>query len=461
MFVTWKIVLPEKVKHLAHIFWKAGAQIYVVGGAVRDLKLGRKVKDWDFTTNLTPEKIQELFPKNSFYNNKFGTVTIVSRKKELLEVTTFRKEGAYSDRRHPDEVSWGKSIEDDLSRRDFTINAMALSLKIEGGAWKTQLIDPFQGEADLKARLIRAVGEADKRFGEDALRMMRAVRIASQIGFFIEDKTYASILRNAGLLDEIAQERIRDEFLKILQSKWRKDGMSMLYSSGLLERFLPELARTFGVTQAKHHIYDVWTHSMNALAVCQSMDPIVLLATLIHDIGKPMTAKGEGKERTFHNHEMASAGVARRLGRDFRLSRKEADKLYRLVRWHQFTCDEEQTDKAIRRFVRHVSPEYVDEMIELRRSDRVGSGSRESSWRFDLFKKRIVEVQKQPFTVRDLKINGHELMSLLKVRPGPVLGKILNSLFKEIEEGKGKNQKSWLKTRAKELFKEIGKNKKR
>ena len=195
--------LPVKVEKLIKKFRDNGAEIYVVGGAVRDLILRRQVKDWDFTTNLTPEEMQKIFPKNSFYNNKFGTISVVDGD-DIFEITTFRTERGYSDARHPDEIKWGKTLEEDLQRRDFTINAIALD-------WNRKLIDLYGGQKDLESKIIRTVGNPGERFGEDALRMMRAIRIAAQIGFLIEEKTFESIQKNVVLIQKIAGERIRDE----------------------------------------------------------------------------------------------------------------------------------------------------------------------------------------------------------------------------------------------------------
>jgi len=418
-------------------FVEKKAQIYIVGGASRDLILKREVNDWDFTTDLTPEKIQEIFPKNSFYNNLFGTVSIVNKNKSVYEVTTFRTENAYSDKRHPDEVKWGKNIEEDLQRRDFTINAIAMDI---GG----KMIDPYEGQKDLQNKIIRTVGNADERFAEDALRMMRAIRIAAQLCFLIEDKTFEAIIKNKELLNNIAPERIRDELFKILKAKYCYEGVIMLKNSGLLKIIIPELLEGVEMSQKGHHIYDVWTHNLEALRNCQSFDPVTRLACLLHDVGKPVTARGEGAARTFHGHDVVGSRIALRIGKRLRLSNVELEQLFKLVRWHMFSVSEMQTDKAVRRFIKNVTVPYIDEMIALRRADRVGSGSKETSWRWELFKKRIIEVQKQPFTVKDLKINGLDVMKELNLKPGPEVGKILNNLFAKVDEDPKLNERSVL-----------------
>ncbi len=443
--------LPEFVLKILEKFEKAKFEIYIVGGSVRDLLLDREIIDWDFTTNATPNQILEIFPKG-FYDNKFGTVGISHPSSpEPYEITTFRKEIGYTDRRHPDKVIWGKSLKEDLARRDFTINAMALQ-----GKTPSELIDPFNGQKDLKAKIIRAVGDPNKRFSEDALRMMRAIRLATELGFTIEQKTFQAIQDNATLINQIAKERVKDELFKILKSDFPADGFTLLLSSGLLEQIMPELLKGYGMTQAKHHIYDVWTHSLLSLKNCPSKDPLIRLATLLHDVGKPVVAKGEGEKRTFYNHEVVGASIAGNTADRLRFSKKEKEKLVTLIRWHQFTCDERQTDSAIRRFIRNVGKENLSDMIDLRVGDRLGGGARETSWRLEKFKKRLVEVQKQPFSVTDLKINGNDVMKILKIGSGPTVGKILETLFAEVVEDKTKNKREFLLKRIGELGKSLG-----
>jgi len=443
--------LPDFVREILDKFAKNGFEIYIVGGSVRDLILGRKNFDWDFTTNATPSQILEIFPQG-FYNNKFGTVGISHpSSSKPYEITTFRKEIGYSDRRHPDKVIWGESLREDLSRRDFTINAMALSYKDKAQT----LIDYFDGKKDLKAKLIRAVGDPQKRFSEDALRMMRAIRLATELGFIIEEGTLMAIKKNAGLINQIAKERIRDELLKILGSDFPADGFTLLLSSNLLQEIIPELLKGYGMTQAKHHVYDVWTHSLLSLKYCPSRDPLVRFATLLHDIGKPVVVKGEGEERTFYNHEVLGASIARNIAQRLRFSKKQTEKIETLVRWHQFTCDERQTDSAIRRFIRNVGKDNLQDILDLRVGDRLGGGAKETSWRLERFKKRLAQVQKQPFSVADLKINGYDVMNILEINSGPEVGKILNQLFSEVAEDKTKNDRQYLLKRLREIKKTL------
>jgi len=463
-----KVKLPPFVKKIITTFVKNKLEIYIVGGAVRDLLRDRQPVDWDFTTNAKPKIILSLFD-DAFYDNQFGTVGLVDPKQEkqknyygkppIYEITTFRREAGYTDRRHPDKVIWGKTIQEDLVRRDFTINAMGLQPRsdqtLKQKTWNFALIDPHGGQKDLKKKLIRAVGDPQKRFQEDALRMMRAIRIATQLGFQIEPETFRAIKNNLSLIDHVSTERIRDELLKLLSYEHAADGYLILRNAGLATKILPEVEKGFGVEQkspGRHHIDDVGTHSIKSLAHCQSADPIIKLAALLHDVGKPATVKKQTDNTiTFYNHEMAGANITRRIAKRLRLSKKDSRRLVTLVRWHQFTVDERQTDKAIRRFIRHVGKENLSAILEVRRADRLGGGARETSWRLERFKKKLIEVQKQPFSVADLKINGTDVMKTLNINPGPLVGKILNQLFEEVEEDKNKNKKELLLKRLKQI----------
>lgn len=447
-----KVKTPAFAKTIINTFEKEGFEIYIVGGAVRDVLMGKDVDDWDFTTNATPEQMLKLFP-DAFYDNSFGTVGITDNSSpNPYEVTTFRFEHGYSDKRRPDKVTWGKSLEDDLKRRDFTINALALK---KNGDDEYELIDKFNGKKDIDNKLVRAVGDPQERFSEDALRMMRAIRIASELNFSIEKETFEAIKQNATLINKIAKERVSQELLKILASPNPYEGIVMLKDSGLMEEILPELTKAFGVEQkspGRHHIYDVGTHSLNSLKECKSEDPIVRFATLIHDIGKPLTYKKlDTGVITFYNHEVVGAKIAKRIAERLRFSKKQTAKLIKLVRWHQFTVDEHQTDSAIRRFIRRVGKDEIDDMLALRTADRLGGGAKETSWRLEDFKKRIVEVQKEPFSVHDLKIDGKDVMKTLDIKPGPEVGKILESLFKKVLDKKAPNEKNALLEKLKEI----------
>ena len=446
---------PRKVLNIISKFEEKDFEIYIVGGAVRDVLMNKPTYDWDFTTNATPEEILKIFPE-AYYDNVFGTVGIPpeAEGERPYEITTFRTEYGYSDTRRPDKIKWGKSLEEDLKRRDFTINAMAFQ-RIKGKISSFTLIDLYDGQKDLKAKFIRAVGDPNERFSEDALRMMRAVRIAAELGFAIEEKTFDAICTNAPLINKIAKERVRDELFKILKSLYPYEGMVIFRNVGLLEEVLPEMEKTFGVEQkspGRHHIYDVGTHCLYSLKFCKSEDPITRLATYIHDIGKPLTYKKNPDGLiTFYNHEIVSAKITERIAKRLKLSNKDKDKLVKLVRWHQFSVDENQTDSAVRRFIRNVGIENIPYMLALRTGDRLGGGARETSWRLEDFKNRLIEVQKEPFTVHDLKINGKDVMKTLDIKPGPKVGEILNKLFDEVIEKRLENDKKVLQKRLKEI----------
>lgn len=433
--------IPPKVTEIIDKFKQKGYEIYVVGGVVRDVLLGKEGEDWDFATNATPEQILEVLGEEAFYDNKYGTVGLkVDEFDKSFEITTFRTEHGYSDNRRPDKVFWGESLEQDLSRRDFTINAMALD--------GDRIIDEFGGQADLNNRIVKAVGDANDRFGEDALRMLRAIRIAAQLGFSIEEKTLEAIKTNAKLIHNISAERIHDELLKIFGSEYPADGYMVLRASGLGQELLPEMEATFGVEQkapGRHHIYDVGTHSVETLRFCESQDPVTRFAALIHDAGKVKTQRiyPDGLI-TFYNHEMESTKIAQNMADRLRFSKKEKDKFVKLVRWHQFTMDEKMTDSAVRRIIRNVGLENVQDLIALRIGDRKGSGAKPTSWRFEKLKERFLEVQKQPFAIPDLKIDGKDVMELKGIKSGPLVGKYLQVLFSEVTENNVANEREVL-----------------
>lgn len=439
--------LPTEVKNILDKVSKSNFQIYIVGGAVRDLLMKRPANDFDFTTDATPEEILKIFPEG-FSDNKFGTVGI-PLEDGVAEITTMRKEGLYKDHRHPTEVGWTDKIEEDLARRDFTINAMALSP--DG-----QIIDPFHGQDDLQNKLIKAVGDPTTRFQEDALRLIRAIRIASQLEFDIEKETLKAIQQNAHLIKEIAWERIRDELFKILSNVNPYTGYVKLRESGILQIILPELERCFGIVQEgpKHdRVYDIGEHSLLALKHTPPSDPLVRFASLLHDVGKPDTfhTQKDGNV-TFYQHDVVGGKIVLDIAKRFNLSNKQTDKLYRLVRWHMFSVSEDQTDSAIRRFIKNVGQENIEDLMAVRVGDRLGGGTQtETSWRMEKFKERIHQVLLKPFSITDLKINGKDIMKELNIQPGPKVGEILQKLFEEVLEDSSKNTKVYLLKRIKEI----------
>lgn len=439
--------LPTPVQDFIGSFRAHYFELYVAGGAVRDMILGTTTTDWDFATNATPEQVMKIFP-DSFCHNVFGTVTVKwpqnapgDEKIQLFEITPYRTDHGYSDKRRPDEVRWATTIEDDLARRDFTMNAMAYDGE--------KVIDPYGGKDDICAKLVRAVGDPDTRFSEDALRMLRAVRFASQLGFLIEPKTRDSVARNAPLITHISWERIREEFFRILMSPHPSEGILFLKNMNLLRFILPELDVCFDIPQKspmRHHIYDVGTHMVMSLKNCESDDVITRFATLIHDIGKAKTFhKDEATDMiTFYNHEVVSTQQAANIAERFRLSKDEKERLVRLVENHQFVVSEDLTDNAIRRFIRNVGKENLEHMYALRRADRLGGAAKETSWRTELFKKRVAQLLIEPFTVKDLKVDGNDVMEILKIKPSRQVGDILDTLFVKVENKEIANEREIL-----------------
>ncbi len=436
---------------------KANFEAYLVGGCVRNLLMGIPIADWDMTTNATPKEIQSIFP-DSFCDNDFGTVGVKliddTDGKKYVEITTYRTEKNYSDHRHPGEVAWGKTLKEDIVRRDFTVNALAI--EIEHG--NVNIIDFVDGQKDLQNKLLRAVGNPDERFKEDALRLMRAVRFSAQLDFEIEKNTLLAIKRDAHLITHISYERIRDELFKILSTPRSYEGIMLLDEIGILDIIFPELLRGKGVSQARpgrHHTTDVFTHNVLSMKECPTSDPIVKFAALLHDVGKPYVASEDDEGFViFYNHEVVGSKIAKDIASRFRLSNVQKEKIYTLIRWHMFTVDEHITDSAVRRFIRRVGLENVKDMIDLRIGDRLGGGTQTAeSWRLKKFKERLEEQLNPPFSINDLAIDGNTIMDELHLNPGRIVGEILKTLFEEVDEDLAKNNKDYLIQRIHEISK--------
>lgn len=457
-----KLKLDPGVVAIVKTLEGEGYEAWIVGGAVRDLLLDIPAYDWDVTTSATPEQIQPLFSE-CFYDNEYGTVKVAGKhireqfgladgeieESVLYDITTYRSESEYSDKRRPDSVVWGKTVEEDLKRRDFTINALAIR---QAQSKHVEIIDPYGGQIDLKNQLIRAVGEPSERFDEDALRIMRAIRLSAQLGFMIEDKTLLALKAKVNNLKEISWERIGAETMKLLATEHAADGIQLMINTGIMEIVIPELLAMKEVKQGGHHIHDVFTHSLEALRACPSPDPVVRLATLLHDIDKPVVAKAEGvRGVTFYNHEVSGARTAKRIAERLKLPKKDQDRIFTLVRWHMFVYESKMTDASIRRFIRRIGKENIHDMMALRVGDRVGGGSKATSWRLTELQKRIGEQLYEPLSLKDMKINGAEIMGILNIKPSRKVGEILNTLFEEILDDSGKNTKEYLEKRVKEL----------
>jgi len=380
-------------------------------------------------------------------------------KEEVFEITTFRSDGEYKNHRKPEDVVWGETLESDLGRRDFTINSMAIKfstkflatldfsktnelMKVDSNNF--EIIDLYGGINDLKYQIIKTVGDPNKRFNEDALRLLRAVRFSVQLNMQIDEKTYAAILKNANLIEHISWERIRDEFLKMIKSDYPKEAIEILDKTGLLKIIIPELLEGKMVMQGGHHFADVWTHSLDALNECPSKDPIIRLATLLHDIAKPRTLKIIDGKLTFYNHEIIGSRMAKNIAKRLRLSSEEIERIFILVRYHMFHYQPENSDASIRRFMKKVGLENINDILDVREADRLGSGARKTSWRLEEMKQRMIEQLHQPFSVRDLKIDGNDLMKELNLNPGKIIGEILNDLFEKVLDNPELNTKEQL-----------------
>ncbi|MFA5387479.1 MAG: HD domain-containing protein [Candidatus Paceibacterota bacterium] len=451
-----EVKIPKEVKFILKNLKEKGFQAYAVGGCVRDILRGKKPSDWDIATDASPEQIGSVFLE-SFSNNKFGTVTAVVESKDPtlreIEITPFRTEQKYSDKRHPDEVKWAKTIEEDLSRRDFTVNALALDDAKEG----IKLIDLFNGQKDLRDQIIRAVGDPEKRFNEDALRMLRAVRFSAVLDedWKIEPQTQKAIEANSCWLKVISQERIRDELCKIIMSGLAAQGIESLRKSGLLQYILPELLEGYKIGQNKHHIYDVYEHCLRCLdfAAKKNFNFNVRMASLLHDIGKPRSKRGEGSDSTFYGHDIIGAKMCARALKRLKFSKKDADKITLLVRYHLFYYNvDEVGESSIRRLVRNVGAENMEELLQVRMADRIGSGCPKAEpYKLRHLKYLVDRVAQDPISATMLKINGKDIMALLEIKPGPRIGKILNILLGVVLLDPKKNTKKFLREEAERL----------
>ncbi|NCN24309.1 MAG: HD domain-containing protein [Candidatus Pacebacteria bacterium] len=511
MLLPAKIKLPLGPVYILKRLSSAGYEAALVGGIVRDILRGEIGTDFDFTTNATPEQILELFPE-SYYTNDFGTVSITDEhlyelvgrpvpKKTLqpgrtdrvidiaratklhpsltnaigevdseviqsppYEITTYRSDGAYEDKRRPESVTWGTTLSQDLERRDFTINALAIVVNFEAVNLdqaedevelrddQFKIVDEHDGMNDLVKDRIHTVGDPKTRFSEDALRLLRAIRFSVQLNMQLSDDVYTAIKEQAKNLEHISAERIREELFKILLSPYPKAGIELLDATGLLQYVLPEILPMRGVDQGGHHTTDVWTHSLDALDESPSTDPLVRLATLLHDVGKPATYDNSSGKPTFYNHEVVGSRIAKTIAKRLKLSNKETDRLFILVRFHMFHYQPTMSDAAVRRFMRKVGLSNIDDILDLREGDRLGSGAVKTSWRLEEFKERMIAELHQPFEVTDLEIDGNDLITTLGLKPGRIIGEILQQLFEQVLENPEKNTKAILIDEAKKII---------
>lgn len=447
--------IPDEVAKVSTSLRAAGFEAYLVGGCVRDLIIGIEPKDWDIATNAIPEQIQAIFP-DSFYENDYGTVGVKSGAEDsrlaVIEVTPYRTESEYSDKRRPDKVEFGTSLLEDLARRDFTINAIALD------EYKGHIIDPYDGQKDIKDKLVRAVGEASLRFGEDALRMLRAVRLVAELDFGIDGDTATAISKNSKHLSHVSRERVRDEFTRILNSNQPMNALVLAHRLGTLEFISADLIRGIGVEQNQAHSYDVFEHLMRTMqhAADKNWNLDIRLAGLFHDVSKPETRRWseEKKEWTFHGHDVVGSRVTKKALEDLRFPRETIEKVVKLVRWHMFFSDPEQiTLSAVRRMIKNVGEENIWDLLNLRICDRVGTGRpKEQPFRFRKYKAMVDQALRDPISVKMLKTNGEHIMGKFHVEPGPRIGWILNALLEEILDDSAKNTEDYLDKKTAELL---------
>ena len=450
--------VPAVVLTVADKLENAGYEAYLVGGCVRDLYIGKTPKDWDITTNATPEEIQALYDEDETYcNNEYGTVGVVHDAVEddtlkVVEVTPFRTESGYTDRRRPDQVIFGVSLEEDLKRRDFTVNAMAWRPKTE------KLVDCFNGQADITKKRLKTVGNPVDRFQEDALRLMRAVRLATELNFAIESETLAAIAEHHVLLEDIAIERVRDELLRIIASPAPLQGIVMMERLQILDYVLPELQAGIGCQQGGIHAFDVYEHNLRTCqaAADKEFSTELRLAALLHDIGKPATrrAGGKNKQYSFFGHEVVGAKMTRKIMQRLKMPREIAQKVENLVRWHMFFADpDEITLSAVRRTIVRIGTENIEDLLNLRVCDRIGTGRpKEQPFRFRKYKAMVDQALRDPISVKMLKTNGDRIMATFGEKPGKRLGFVLHALLEDVLETPEHNTEAYLDTRTAELL---------
>jgi tRNA nucleotidyltransferase (CCA-adding enzyme) len=420
--------IPDVVHGLLRTLWDGGHAAYVVGGSLRDTLLGRGAKDWDLATAALPERTVELFP-GAVYENKFGTVAVRTMDPVVdeVEITTFRTDHDYADFRRPHRVEFGESIELDLARRDFTVNALAWGA--EPGE-QPRLVDPHGGQADLAARTLRTVGDPTKRFDEDALRMVRAVRLAATLEFSVEPATLDAIRARAQLVRHLSGERIAMEMTRLLTADRPSIGLGLMADTGLLDAISPDLAAQRGVPQNKVPGEDLWDHTLRAVDGATREPPHIRLAALLHDIGKPMTM-ADGR---FLGHESVGANLADTLLEQWRWPLAERQRVVSLVRQHMFGYMPTWSDAAVRRFIAKIGPEHLEELFLLREADHLGSGRERDAGGLDELRARVAAqlAAGVALDLHGLAVDGSDLMTELGMQPGPGLGRLLDWLLERV-----------------------------
>lgn len=445
--------IPREVRSIIDKLNESGFEAYIVGGSVRDLIMCAIPKDWDIATNAKPLEIQKIFP-NNFYDNKFGTVSVITASKEeslkIIQVTTYRHEEKYRDMRHPEKVEFVSDLKEDLARRDFTINALALQLKDKE---TFDVLDFYGGRKDIDDKIVRTVGDAEKRFEEDALRMMRAIRFAVTLDFKVDEQSVTAIKKMSSNLEKISKERISEEFQKIILSDHASRGIELMQKTNLLRFVIPELEKGIGIDQNRHHIYTIYEHSLLSLKYCPSKKLEVRLAALFHDIAKPETKRGTGPDATFYNHDAVGAKVAEKILRRLKFPNSVTENVSLLIQNHMFFYNVGEVSEAgVRRLLSRIGYENIKDLIDLRIADRLGSGvPKAKPYKLRHLEYLIEKVRRQPISAAMLKVDGKDVMQILDIKPGPMVGAILNALLAEVLENPELNKKTLLKKRVSEL----------
>jgi tRNA nucleotidyltransferase (CCA-adding enzyme) len=420
--------LPAAVRDLLEGLWSAGHAAYVVGGSLRDSLMGREPKDWDLATSALPEMTAALFP-GAVYENAFGTVAVRTAEPTIgdVQITTFRSDHEYADFRRPHRVEFSESIELDLARRDFTVNAIAWGAEPDAAP---RLIDPHGGRDDLARRTLRAVGDPATRFGEDALRMLRAVRLSATLDFTIDPPTFEAIREQAGLIRHLSGERIAAEIRLLLAAARPSAGLRSLAESGLLEHLAPELAAQRGIPQNKVPGEDLWDHTVRSVDGAVAEPPLIRLAALLHDLGKPSTM-ADGR---FVGHEIVGADMASALLDRWHWPTGDRDRVARLIRHHMFGYVPSWSDTAIRRFIVKVGTDALDDLFLLREADNLGSGLPADAGRLAEFRSRVAGqvTSGAALDLHALAVDGTDLMTEFGWSPGPIVGQTLQRLLDRV-----------------------------
>lgn len=435
-----KITLPQTVKDFAEIFKKNGFQLYLVGGAVRDCLMGKDVHDYDFATNAKPEDVQKIFRHTIPVGLEHGTVLVLFQNEEF-EVTTFRNA----------DNTFANSINEDLKCRDFTINAFAYDIS------NGKIIDLFDGKKDLKNKMICAVDNPTARIQEDPLRMLRACRFAAVLEFCIEPKTIDAIKENVQLIQNVSAERIRDELCKLMTAAKPSCGLELMRTTGLLDIILPELMEGFGFEQNRFHKYDVYYHNVYSCDNAPASNLEVRIAALLHDVAKPRTSheKANDDGNSFYNHEIIGSRMAGRILKRLKFSTAQISHIKHLIKHHMFYYTKEWTDGAVRRFIRNVGAENLEDLFLLRDADRNGNGSKTGIPKaFIDFQDKIREIMEidSALKVTDLDINGRDLIENFQMKQGPIIGEVLNYLLELVLDEPELNKHELLMEKAKEYY---------